>query len=271
MNIRGFEDRLVNARKDNNYTQEDLAMRLGVTPQAVSKWERGMGYPDIELMVSLCNVLHCSLDYLLNGEKRYGDFSEDSDVTAAKEVLKDSIAEPLLLEIGIGLVAAAVEENRSGFSTIEEIRKKAASALGILIPQIRIRDSEKIDKLSYRFFSYGSLLYENTFSKEEEITFQRVYEDLEAVCTKYYGRIINKQVTRRIADNLADRYPEVINGVVPEKISLIQFQNILIHIYNGTGSLHNLIKIVELLDEKADLIRDIKTLSDEIIKNLKIE
>lgn len=268
MIIRGFEDRLVNARKDCNYTQEDLAMRLGVTPQAVSKWERGMGYPDIELMSALCQILRCSLDYMLNGETRYREFVEDRDTIVAKEVLKDSIAEPFLLEIGIGLLKAVEEVNKNDFTEIKEMRKRAAASRGILIPSIRIRDSIEIDKLSYRFFAYGKLLYENSFPGEEEVNFRKVYEDLETICLRDYDKIINKQLTKRITDNLTENYPEIIRGVIPERISLIQFQNVLMHIYRETGTIHNLIKIVELLDAMVDNIRDSKLLAEEILKEL---
>lgn len=265
--IRDFEDRLINARKDNNYTQDELAQRLGVTPQAVSRWERGMGYPDIELMVSLCQILNCSLDYMLKGENRV-EFSERDGLKPSRELLDSIISEPFLLEIGTGLISAAREESGKGFPEIAEIRRRAAASLGLLLPQIRIRDNEDMDKLSYHFLSYDNKLYENTFTAEEEISFLQIYKDLEQVCIRHYGKIINKQLTKRLADNLEEKYPEVIKGVIPEKISLIQFQYILIQIYEKKGTIHNLIKIVELLDEKAGSIRDIKVLAQDILKEI---
>lgn len=265
--INGFEDRLINARKDSNYTQEELALRLGVTPQAVSRWERGMGYPDIELMVALCHILSCSLDFMLGGENRV-EYKEKGGLKPSGEVLDSIIAEPVLLEIGTGLVAAAGEESSKGFPEIAECRKRAAASFGILIPTVRIRDNEEIEKLSYRVLSYDNKLYENAFTKEEEINFQQIYRDFEQICVEHYGKIMNKQVIKRLTDNLEEKYPEVIKGVIPEKISLIQFQNILIQIYEKKGTIHNLIKIVELADEKADSIRDIKMLAEEIIKEL---
>ncbi|SHO47085.1 FHIPEP family type III secretion protein [Anaerocolumna xylanovorans] len=263
--INGFEERLINARKDKNYTQEELALRLGVTPQAVSKWERGMGYPDTPLMVSLCHILNCSMDFILKGEERV-EFVEKGGLKPSGEILNEIIAEPFLLEFGTGLIAAAGDESSKGFTEIAEIRKRAAASFGILLPQIRIRDNEDMDKLSYHFFAYNNKLYENAFTSEEEISFLQIYRDLEQICTKYYGQIINKQLTKRLADNLEEKYPEVIKGVIPEKISLIQFQNILIQIYEKKGTIHNLIKIVERLDEKAGSIRDIKMLAEEIMK-----
>lgn len=52
-------------RQNQNMTQDELASRLGITPQAVSKWERGISLPDATFLQSLCQILHCSADALL--------------------------------------------------------------------------------------------------------------------------------------------------------------------------------------------------------------
>jgi len=56
-------------RKSNNMTQKDLGNKLGVTDKAVSKWERGMGYPDISILTSISNILGVTTNELLSGEK----------------------------------------------------------------------------------------------------------------------------------------------------------------------------------------------------------
>ena len=42
--------------------QEDLATALGVTPQAISRWEANGGYPDMEMIPSIANYFHISID-----------------------------------------------------------------------------------------------------------------------------------------------------------------------------------------------------------------
>ena len=52
-------------RAENNITQETLATAIGVTPQAISRWESEGGYPDIELLPALADFFSVSTDELL--------------------------------------------------------------------------------------------------------------------------------------------------------------------------------------------------------------
>ena len=52
-------------RQKNNSTQDDLALFLGISSQAVSKWERNEGYPDITLLPKIAGYFHISVDELL--------------------------------------------------------------------------------------------------------------------------------------------------------------------------------------------------------------
>lgn len=56
-------------RTAKGYTQEQLAEKVGVTPQAVSKWENDSAYPDIALIKRLAEILGCSVGELLGEEK----------------------------------------------------------------------------------------------------------------------------------------------------------------------------------------------------------
>lgn len=56
-------------RKSKKMTQKDLATQLNITDKAVSKWERGLSYPDISLLASIADVLGVTTSELLNGEK----------------------------------------------------------------------------------------------------------------------------------------------------------------------------------------------------------
>lgn len=59
---------IAQCRKEKNMTQMQLAERLEITNQAVSKWENGRGMPDVSLLQPLCDVLGISLNELFSGE-----------------------------------------------------------------------------------------------------------------------------------------------------------------------------------------------------------
>ena len=57
-------------RKEKNMTQEELACRLGITPQAISKWENGIGLPDVTLFPLIAEELDISIEALFGVEKK---------------------------------------------------------------------------------------------------------------------------------------------------------------------------------------------------------
>lgn len=57
---------IASLRKKKNLTQQELADQLNITDKAVSKWERGLAYPDISLMPQLANILGVTTDTLLS-------------------------------------------------------------------------------------------------------------------------------------------------------------------------------------------------------------
>ena len=65
-------DKIKEHRAKNQLTQRQLAERVGVTPQAISKWEKGTGYPDVSLIVPLAKALRISTDELF--EHKYSLF-----------------------------------------------------------------------------------------------------------------------------------------------------------------------------------------------------
>lgn len=61
-----FCDKLARMRKNNNLSQEQFADKMGVSRQAVSKWESGQSIPDMEKIMTMCKLLNCNLDDLLD-------------------------------------------------------------------------------------------------------------------------------------------------------------------------------------------------------------
>ena len=61
-----FKDNLKKIRKDNNLSQEELAEKLNVTRQSVSKWESGAAYPEMDKVIQICKMFNVNIDDLLN-------------------------------------------------------------------------------------------------------------------------------------------------------------------------------------------------------------
>lgn len=65
-----FANRLKAAREQTGFTQEQLGAKIGVTRQAVSRWEQGITQPDMEMLVALSEALQTDAEFLTFGKHR---------------------------------------------------------------------------------------------------------------------------------------------------------------------------------------------------------
>lgn len=98
-------------RKAKKYTQRELADKLGISDKTVSKWERGNGFPEVSLLLPLCNELEITVNDLLSGERLqetdYKKKAEENMVDLVKEALesKKKIVMSALVA-GLAIIAA---------------------------------------------------------------------------------------------------------------------------------------------------------------------
>ena len=78
---------VANRRKELHMTQKDLAAKIHVTDKAVSKWERGLGFPDINTIEDLANALEISISELMRSERN----TPAADNTATETPVRDDI------------------------------------------------------------------------------------------------------------------------------------------------------------------------------------
>ena len=64
-------DKIKKLRRSKDLTQEELATHLGISYQAISKWERNDGYPDITMLPALANYFEISVDELIGMNEIY--------------------------------------------------------------------------------------------------------------------------------------------------------------------------------------------------------
>ena len=97
MNIE-FANRLVTLRKQHGFSQEDLAAKLGVSRQAVTKWQRAGARPDTGNLILLARLYHVSLDELLFAGGSPADTYEQDGFPAGPALAKpiqEAAAEPV--------------------------------------------------------------------------------------------------------------------------------------------------------------------------------
>ena len=79
-----FSENLKTLRKEKGFSQEQLATRLNVVRQTVSKWEKGLSVPDAELLIQLSEVLNVSVSDLLGKKIEVSEDQDKMDVLACE-------------------------------------------------------------------------------------------------------------------------------------------------------------------------------------------
>jgi len=95
-------------RKEKNLTQAQLAEKIGVSINAVSKWERGLNLPDASIMLEVCDLLDITVNELLSGkkltpeeQKLKSDINAISIITTKKEIENIKLLTEILIVAGI--------------------------------------------------------------------------------------------------------------------------------------------------------------------------
>lgn len=103
---------IADERKRKGYTQKQLSEKLDISDKTISKWERGNGFPEVSLLLPLCNELEIIVNELLSGERvsedDYRKKAEENMVNLVKEA-QESKKKIILSTMVAGLsVVAAV-------------------------------------------------------------------------------------------------------------------------------------------------------------------
>ena len=153
-------DKIIDERKKNNWSQEDLADKLGVSRQSVSKWESAQSIPDLQRILEMSKLFGVRTDYLLKDEegdrgsyeaedpgeiRRRVSMEEANDFLAANESFGKKVSRGvaiILSGVVLLLVAVAlqsgnvipVSENAAAGIGVVLLLLSVAAALAIIIP-----------------------------------------------------------------------------------------------------------------------------------------
>lgn len=233
-------------RREQNMTQDEFAIRLGVTPQAVSKWERGCSLPDITLVAEICKLLKIQADRLLGMDGV--PFCENKNVEVEREIKQNLIAEPLRIEVGTGLISCISEGLKSDY--VNQCRKKLAAETGMLLPILRIRDALQLSETEVRITAYDQVLLQKEYMKVDMYTFYMIIDETVRLCRENYDKILNKQIVKNLLDNLQEQYPGTLDGLVPERAGYYEVMEYLRRTVAENGNLRDLIHIMERMESR---------------------
>lgn len=150
-------------RRKAGLTQEDLAVKLGVTPQAVSKWENDLSCPDISLLPELVKILGVTSDELLTGKKEDVVMVPESqrknldDMTlrifvhsAQGDKVKLNLPMPLVkvtLELGVDIVPNYINGDVSALKNLDfgKIMELADRGLIGKLVEIESADGDRVE------------------------------------------------------------------------------------------------------------------------------
>lgn len=123
-----LSENLQNLRKLKNMSQEELAEKLNVTRQSVSKWESRNGYPEMEKIISICKIFDCSMDQLVKG-KISEDLKSDKN---NYDLIMTKAAKGTSFGFAIILLGVAIMLTILGFASGEEMMKKY-QLIGVIV------------------------------------------------------------------------------------------------------------------------------------------
>lgn len=98
-------------RKRKGYTQKQLSEKLGISDKTISKWERGNGFPEVSLLLPLCNELDITVNELLSGERvseeDYRKKAEENMVNLVREAQENKKKIILSAMVALLVIVAA--------------------------------------------------------------------------------------------------------------------------------------------------------------------
>lgn len=108
-----FGQRFTRLRKEKGLTQEDIALKVNISTQAVSKWENDISMPDIGILGDLADILAISIDELLGKTKPTVSLSTNENKDINKMALKIKIlssdGDKVNINLPIPLIKACIE------------------------------------------------------------------------------------------------------------------------------------------------------------------
>lgn len=207
--------RIAESRRSAGFTQEELANRLGVTPQALSKWEKGGSSPDLVMLSTICEILGVSADYLIGKNRKR--IVENGNLLLQDEIWNHLWDELQPLELVFGCDVVSVFTDSCFVEKVVQLRVELAKE-SILMPIVRIRDHSMLHSKEIMVLSYQNVLYSEEIDVIDEKSLDYIIEKLGETVRKKYSQILNVEMIKDLVDSVKVIYPTLVEDIIPEKL-----------------------------------------------------
>jgi transcriptional regulator with XRE-family HTH domain len=155
-----LQDKIAQIRKERGLSQEDLAEQLGISRQAVAKWESGSSYPDVDNLIALSSIFQISIDSMLKAEEDGCSSFRPKE----KRILSDA---------AVAFLCKAKKETYAGESNRVEACRPGS--------------------YDYRYSEGEYIYYDSYFGGERFVGEEVLYEESQPVYSmNYVGRVLGE-------------------------------------------------------------------------------
>ena len=167
-----FSENLQFYRKKADMTQEELAERMKVSRQTISKWESGATYPEMEKILQLCEMFRCDMDTLIRGDATES-FAEDN---AQYDQHKNEFSKAVAFGVGFILFGVTIYEFLMGIRVSESYANMLFLIMCVVSVLLFVVHGLKDEEFRRRY-----PVIENVYTTEEIDKFHKKYINVVAV------------------------------------------------------------------------------------------
>jgi len=236
-----FSELIKKYRKDNNLSQTDLANKLFVTKQAISKWENDRSLPDVNLYPKISELMDITIDELMGNEKKQEIQYNEDNLQKHKYIKHWPIILSFLLVVALIIIIMFLSDSSNNKLERENV-KETEKYLNINLPRYSEYDcveyhkwigfSDQLPENMYYFTFKNKINFiDDTWSSE--INYEIVNNIPEFVSNFFdncdYYKLINKSNLQINSvpnpyDNIYDRYALYIIDIESNQLIVINFE-----------------------------------------------
>lgn len=254
-------ERITGERRESGMTQQELANRLGVSVQAVSKWERAQSLPEIGTLLELAGCFGVSVEYLLGGGEAPARRRSLYEYQTG-DLLYAARRDPIALLIPPDVCERLGQDGlRELPAAIMDARRRILEDAGVLLPIIRVRDEAALPDGRCALLLGGIQVDD---AAVDDSTAEGVALTAEAMLRGHLASFVNRHMVKLLVERLREDMPFAVEGVIPERVTLSRLTRVLRALTAAGRPARSLLPVVEALDTAFDTGADDAAVLEEL-------